>query len=418
MTRLVVAYSHSAVLPRDLIGGLDWCSAVLFVTPGGDDARPVPPLLADLGEVLALADDGAIPWDELRAFGADGVVTFSEDLLERTATMAEGLGLPHATADTVAALRDKRLQRARLRAAGVEQVRTAALTSPADWPEAAVAVGFPMVLKPARGAGSVATRLATTEAEGREHVEASFAQCPDRPLVAEEYLVGMAGLPFGDYVSVESLVVEGRVLHLGVTGKLPLLPPFRETGQFHPAGLAPELEESVRALTSAAIAALGLTTGAVHTEVKLTPSGPRLIEVNGRLGGYVNELYGRVLDQDVIELVGRAACGLPVQVNRPVAQLHFQYTHQPPLGATRLLGLEGALTVARHPAVSRYERLVPVGASLPDDDSTHDLDLVCGSVADLADLDTVLRDVRSGLTFAFETSGGTVALTGPELDGR
>ena len=40
----------------------------------------------------------------------------------------------------------------------------------------------------------------------------------------------------------------------------------------------------VLGMVADAIEALGIRTAVVHTEVKLTPEGPRLIEVNGRLG--------------------------------------------------------------------------------------------------------------------------------------
>ena len=43
-------------------------------------------------------------------------------------------------------------------------------------------------------------------------------------------------------------------------------------------------------IASMAIKALGVRVGFLHTEIKLTPDGPRIIEVNGRLGGSVAEM--------------------------------------------------------------------------------------------------------------------------------
>ena len=36
---------------------------------------------------------------------------------------------------------------------------------------------------------------------------------------------------------------------------------------------------------------VGLTDGAVNVEMKMTSVGPRLIEINARMGGYYNSLW-------------------------------------------------------------------------------------------------------------------------------
>ena len=46
-------------------------------------------------------------------------------------------------------------------------------------------------------------------------------------------------------------------------------------------------------LATSAIEALGVDTGCLHTEIKFTPDGPRIIEVNGRVGGGVPEMLER-----------------------------------------------------------------------------------------------------------------------------
>jgi hypothetical protein len=97
-----------------------------------------------------------------------------------------------------------------------------------------------VVVKPSRGKGSRNTSLVRHEAEGRDLVSRLLDR--DRAghetrLVVEEYLAGGDTAPYGDYVSVESVCSAGSVRHVGVTGKLPLAYPYRETGQFHPAVL-------------------------------------------------------------------------------------------------------------------------------------------------------------------------------------
>ena len=69
---------------------------------------------------------------------------------------------------------------------------------------------------------------------------------------------------------------DGVVRHLTVTDKLVPAFPFREVGDIMPSSLPAEAAASIIDLTAAAIRALGMTTGAVHTEQKLTGVGPAL----------------------------------------------------------------------------------------------------------------------------------------------
>lgn len=115
---------------------------------------------------------------------------------------------------------------------------------------------------------------------------------PEPALIVEEYLPGRDDQPLGDYVAVEC-AVDGGVVALAVTGKLRLLPPFRETGQFWPARLPADEREEIIDLAVAALEALDVRTGLAHVEIKLTPAGPRVIEVNGRLGGLQVDLAQR-----------------------------------------------------------------------------------------------------------------------------
>src|SRR5262249_1594043 len=57
-----------------------------------------------------------------------------------------------------------------------------------------------------------------------------------------------------------------------------------------------------------AIVSVGASNGAVHTEIKLTPEGPRIIEVNGRLGGCIGELLAEA-GYNVVAEIGRVALG-------------------------------------------------------------------------------------------------------------
>ena len=59
-------------------------------------------------------------------------------------------------------------------------------------------------------------------------------------------------------------------------------------------------------------------TGGSHTEVKLTPDGPRVIEVNGRLGGGIPEMLFQASGESIMRLSMRIALGERIVLGDPV----------------------------------------------------------------------------------------------------
>ena len=60
----------------------------------------------------------------------------------------------------------------------------------------------------------------------------------------------------------------------------------------------------------AAHAAVGYTTGWTHTELRLTPDGPKVVEINARVGGdRIPDLARLALGVDIGQAVAAAACG-------------------------------------------------------------------------------------------------------------
>ena len=99
-------------------------------------------------------------------------------------------------------------------------------------------VGWPAVLKPRSAQGSRYTFFVNDDEHLRQYLESLGPQRPD--MVLEAYLAddpSRADEPFADYVSVESVVAQGVISHLALTGRFPLAENFRETGFFIPADL-------------------------------------------------------------------------------------------------------------------------------------------------------------------------------------
>jgi len=314
----------------------------------------------------------------LAARGPSGAVTFSESRLGFTAEVALAAGLPFHHPDVVAVLTDKHAQRAALRAAGVDGTRCRVVRHGAELAGALAEVGLPAVVKPRRGGAASrdtylvhdaaqATDLLTDLLDGG--LDGGLDGELDGELVVEEYLAGdpgAAGEFWGDRVSVESLVVDGRVHPVGVTGKFALAPPLRETGQFAPCTLAPEAAAEAERLAERAVLALGVRHGATHTELKLTAAGPRVIEVNGRLGGNLGDLLRRGAGFDILRATMDVAAGATPRLPSPRGRrtLAYQRYLAPPMRQATLVTAGELDRLRRLPGVRRVEEHARPGAAL------------------------------------------------------
>lgn len=383
--KVAVVYDLGSAGPADVLRAARGVCAPLFVYDRADEhPAEVAGLLADLGETLDTTG-----WDtrrtaaELRRREVAGIVTFAEYQLRRTAELADLLGLPYQDRQTAERLTDKAAQRAAFAKAGVDTTRIARVDTPDGFEAALTAVGLPAVLKPAVGGSSRNTYLVDSPEQGRELAGRLLAG-PEKNLVLEEYLIGEPLGGWGDYVSVESLTSGGTTTPLAVTGKFPLTTGFRETGMFVPADLPGGLLAEAEDLTRRALAALGLRHGLTHTELKLTAAGPRLIEVNGRLGGHVADLVRRAGGPDLIRLALLAALGTGAAPARPRwDRVSFQYFVLPPDGTRVVRRISGAGAVRSLPGVSKVDltdlpRVLPAVAT----GASSRIGTVYGAVAD------------------------------------
>jgi biotin carboxylase len=255
------------VLARDG-GRYPWVAddqVALRVTDTGD-------LAAVLDACARLADDG----------GLAGVASSSDHFVATAARAAARLGLPAPDADAVTRCRAKDLQRAALRAAGVLVPAFAVAEDGPGAERAAASIGYPVVVKPVTGSGSVGVRLCRDAGETRRHAAGLLARASDERGTPVPQRVLVEAAVSGPEFSVETFdgaVVAVVAKHLGPE------PHFVETGHDLPAVLAADAEGRLGDTARQALTALGLGWGAAHTELRLSPAGPVVIEVNPRLAG-------------------------------------------------------------------------------------------------------------------------------------
>lgn len=356
---LAVPYDYGAAFPLEMATAAAGLCRLVFVC---DEAVPhvaeCLPLLATIGTVVSSRGPVTEVAGKLEAEGVDGIVTFADHLQPLTARLAAMLGLPYHSPAVAELLVNKFRQRTRLRTAGMPTPRFAAIARGDDVTEAVSRVSLPAVLKPLRdGAGSRNTGLVRQPHEAAA-MAARFFGAGERDLIIEELLAGdpsVAGREFGDYVSVESVTIDGQVEHIGISGKLPLEEPFRECGEFFPSNIDPAVAEAARSVTGRALRALGVRLGLSHTELKLTSTGPKIIEVNGRLGGGVHDMVLRSSGANIIRSAMALALGELSQVTTGVTAERIAYLIfiQPPMWARRVVRLPDATTVRAVPGVVR-----------------------------------------------------------------
>ena len=332
----------------------------------------------------------------LRPYAPAGVLTYREDDIVLLSLIAAELGLDYRPPEVARCLVDKLLQRETLRRAGLPSPlcwEVPADRSPAGVDALAGAVRYPAVLKPRI---AHASRYATPVADARDLV-CKIAQLPpeaggETGMFVEQYLPSVptwTGDRFGDYVSVESLLSFGEISHIAVTGRFPLADPFRETGFFIPAELPPGQQQAVLDVATDALRALGVRTGDVHTEIKMTPSGPQVIEVNGRLGGGIPEMLFGASGVPLFELSIRVALGEKVVMAGPVpcARVGWLFEFQPPSAARRVLSIEGLDRLAGLAGVTAVSVNRGPGDSIDwREGGAHFVYSVCGVSADHEEL--------------------------------
>jgi biotin carboxylase len=254
----------------------------------------------------------------------DGVVTYTEILLIEQARIARHFGLPGNSMDAVRRAQSKLAQREALRSAGLACPAFHPIFNMNDLERAACVVGFPGVLKPAHGVSSFLVKpiahsddLFLSASEAFARIDGSPLRGEYQALVYEGHLEGPervhSGVALGDYVSVESVIQDGRAFHVATMDKLPILTPFIEEGDIVPSSLQEPQLKAIEAYADAVIAAMELTTGATHMEIKLTSEGPVLIEVNARVGGASAVILQNATDYDIVEEAAKAALDTPIR---------------------------------------------------------------------------------------------------------
>lgn len=288
-----------------------------------------------------------------------GVLCWDEARIHATAYVAEALGLRNGDPAVIWRLRDKAQTRVALDAAGVAQPRSVPVKTLQEALAAAERVGYPAILKP-RGLGA---SLGVVRVDSPEELREKFAFTRDTPppapvVYASDHPILVEECVLGEEISVDSVVRDGVVTALYVARKVVGFPPYAEEIGHYVDAADPLLTDPVLGtVMQDTHAALGFRDGWTHSEYMLTDTSPKVIEVNGRLGGDMIPYLGMLATGiDPGLAAASAACGLVPDVTATrgrIAGVRFFYVEKDDTAIGSITFHEAGLPAA-------IDRLVPV----------------------------------------------------------
>ena len=213
----------------------------------------------------------------------DYIITSTSDMPVRTVSWVnEKLGKPtDISYEGAICATDKVAMRKRMKECGVPIPVYHEVTSLKDFFEVITKMPDIFILKPADNAASrgvvMIDKKENPDLENIYNYTVRYSR--SGKVLVEEFMEGPE-------VSVESYTINGEPHIITITDKLVTKPPFFvELGHTEPSRLTFEQQNDIKKVAIAAIKAIGMKDGPNHTEIKVTPSGAKLVEIAARLGG-------------------------------------------------------------------------------------------------------------------------------------
>ena len=257
------------------------------------------------------------------------VVSLGDRPTPTAARIAHALRLPHHSAAAADACRDKYRSREILRRAGLQVPRFVRLGLDISAAELCSAIadgpGFPCVLKPLALSGSRGVIRANDDGEARAAFDRirALLRSKDVRVLREESsdFIQVESYVDGDEIAVEALVDRGKLRVLAIFDKPdPLTGPFfEETIYVTPSRLSAAQQGVIVETLERSVAALGLSHGPIHAELRVNALGAWPMEIAARsIGGLCSRALRFTLD---------AACVKPGDSPAPRFTAHTPDLH-------------------------------------------------------------------------------------------
>jgi len=338
----------------------------------------------------------------------DGLVNVDDDATVVAAATASELGLSYNSLDAALNTRDKHRARLVLRRAGLPTPWFRRVAIDDDPAALAGRMRYPCVLKPVAQSAS----RGVIRADDREQFVVAYERIArmlrsdaPRRQGGQRHILVESFMP-GPEVALEGLLDKGQLRILTIWDKPDPLdgPFFEETIYVTPSRLHEPIQDAVRETTARAAAALGLTHGPIHAELRLGPGGPWILEVAARsIGGLCSSVLRFGTGMSLEEIILRHAVGQPVATfDREGTAAGAMMLPIPRRGLLReVRGRDDALGV---PGIEGIEITIPVGqpvVPLPEGDRY--LGFVFARAETPAQVEAALREAHRRLGFVIAT---------------
>jgi hypothetical protein len=247
----------------------------------------------------------AVALDTLRGTTVDLVESLWEPTMLLAARLREAIGVPGMTVAQTLPFRDKGIMKDVLEAAGIRTPRSVRTTSAAGCRDAAERLGYPLIIKPIAGAGS----LDTYRIENHAELEAALPRLGHVAEVSVEEFID------GDEFTFDTVCAGGQIAFHNICLYKPRPLVGKQVEWISPQVIAfrdPGLPELVsgNAMGVAVIEALGFTSGFTHMEWYRTGDGDVVFgEIGARPpGGRLTDLMNFSCDIDLFAGWAEAVC--------------------------------------------------------------------------------------------------------------
>jgi biotin carboxylase len=251
---------------------------------------------------------------ELATPAFDRIETIDEPLVEPAAALREHFGVPGLPLRTAKLCRDKVAMKQFLRSNAIPCAQSAAVASAADGHAFVEREGYPVIVKPIAGFGSLRTYRC---ADRRELDEALAALQPSAtsPVAIEEFVEGHEGF-FDTLIDGDGIRLEFASHYfpgcLDAAKHRWISPQIAVTNRVEQSGY-----DELRAMNRRVVEALGLRNAATHMEWFFGPKGLKFSEIGARPAGEkIWDMYGVGNEFDVylewaLGILGRPAMRRP-----------------------------------------------------------------------------------------------------------
>lgn len=326
-----------------------------------------------------------------------GITTTSDYYLETVAKLNQEFGFLGNSYESIKTCRNKGSFRKSLNEFDIKQPKYQIIDSLFELNKFASTINFPCIVKPADDSGSNNVRYCSNFEEVEELTKTILAnkynnrgQKKAQMVLIEEYVEGI------EY-SVEMYTWAGTTQCIGITEKKVIgFPYFVERQHLFPADIPKDIQIEIEDTVKQALKAVDFQYGASHSEVKWTPKGCSVIEVNPRLaGGMIPELIRYSTGVDLIEKQVLGAIGVSPNWNEIEYLYHTGIRFFTAENSGKVSNIKGMNDISKHSNVVGLDlKITPGSIVKPPENFSHRLGHVMVKGTTYKEVASVLDEVN------------------------